>query len=273
MLKNQLHLGNKSVMAARSALSNLIDMTAPEQAGVTNHPFVARLIKGMNNVDPPNKKYNQIWSPQIVLNYIKNMPSNENLSLLALSRKTVTLAALVSGSRCQSLHKLLTVNMTETEDCFCCRLPLTLKTSKSSQREQVLHLPKYHDPQLCVFSALKEYQSRTEQLRPPSTDRFFIISMHPFNAATGGTLARWIKELMEMAGIDVSIYTTHSTRKAATSQASELSVPLGTILRAAGWASHHTFAQYYKLPVVAHTTFANAVLAPYNVRTSHQNMH
>ena len=208
-----------------------------------------------------------------MLNHIKNMPPNDQLSLLELSRKTVTLAALVLGSLCQSLHKLLKANMMETDECLCCRLPLTVKMSKASQREQVLHFPRYSDPQLRVFSAIKEYQARTEQLRHPSTDQFFIISMKPFTAATANTLARWIKELMEVAGINISIYTTHSTHKAATSQASESLVPLGTILRAAGWASHHTFAPYYKLPVVDHNTFATAVLTPLNTLSKHQNQH
>ncbi len=227
MLKDQLQLGHESVSAARSAIANLIDMVAPHQAGITNHPFVSRLIKGMANVNPPAKRYHQIWSPQLVLSCLRAMPPNEELSLLELSKKTVMLAALVTGSQCQSLHNILLTNMEESEDCFCCRLPLVLKTSKASQREQVLHFPKYQDQKLCVFTAIKHYKTRTELLRPSATDKLFIISQSPYNAEAGGTISRWIKELMEAAGIDMAVYTSHSMRKAATSQASDSSVSCG----------------------------------------------
>ncbi len=92
----------------------------------------------------------------------------------------------------------------------------------------------------------------------------------PFRAAAQDTVARWIKECMEAAGVDVEKYNVHSTRKAATSAASEAAVPLATILRATGWASGHTFAKYYKLPIVQHAEFANAVLSG-NVRPAHTN--
>ena len=75
---------------------------------------------------------------------------------------------------------------------------------------------------------------------------------------------------MESAGMDVEKYNVHSPRKAATSAVSEASVPLATILRAAGWASSHTFANYYKLPIVRHAEFANAVLIG-GVQPTHTN--
>ena len=111
---------------------------------------------------------------------------------------------------------------------------------------------------------------RTEYLRSKTADQLYNISMHPYTPATCGTISQWIKEIMELAGIDVSVYTTHSTRKAATSQAAEASVPIGVTLRAAGWTNSQTFAQYYRLLVADHSSFASAVLRPHTLN-SHVN--
>ena len=51
---------------------------------------------------------------------------------------------------------------------------------------------------------------------------------------------------MQMAGIDVAIYKSHSVRAASTSKAWEHGVPIEEILRTAGWSSAATFATYYK---------------------------
>ncbi len=269
-LKDIHHLSYKSVAAARSAVGNYAVMVDSKYEGLMSHPLISKLMKGMANLNPQTKTYQQIWNPQAVLQHLNNMADNEDLSLLYLTKKVAMLAALVTGSRCQTLHKLTRNRMTDTGDCFCCNAPLTLKTSKPDDKEQVVHLPKYVDKKLCVYRAVKHYKDRTEGLRKQSSQQLFIISRAPYTPAAQSTIAGWIKSVMADAGIDTSLYTTHSTRKASTSQAAEVSVPLGTIMKAAGWAGSSTFAQYYRLPVVKHDTFANAVLRPAPI-TNHFN--
>ncbi len=196
------------------------------------------------------------------MDHLQNMADNEDLSLLYLTKKVAMLAALVTGSRCQTLHTLRRDRMTDNGDCFCCNTPLTLKTSKPDDREQVIHLPKYVNKKLCVYSAVKHYKDRTEPLRKPNSQQLFIISRAPYTPAARDTVSGWIKAVMADAGIDTSLYTTHSTRKASTSQAADVAVPIGTIMKAAGWSNSHTFARFYRLPITEHDTFANAVLRP-----------
>ncbi len=269
-LKNRQHLSYKSVSAARSAVGNYALMVHSKYDGLMNHPLISKLMKGMANLNPQIKTYQQIWNPQVVLQHLQNMADNQDLSLLYLSKKVAMLAALVTGSRCQTLHKLRRDRMTDTGDCFCCNAPLTLKTSKPDDKEQVIHLPKYVDSKLCVYSAVKHYKDITDKLRDPASQELFIISRAPFNPAAQSTVAGWIKSVMADAGIDTSLYTTHSTRKASTSQAADVSVPIGTIMKAAGWANSNTFARFYRLPVLNHDMFANAVLRP-APRTNHFN--
>ncbi|GFO41893.1 histone-lysine N-methyltransferase SETMAR [Plakobranchus ocellatus] len=52
-----------------------------------------------------------------------------------------------------------------------------------------------------------------------------------------------------MAGIDVTIFTAHSTRAASTSKALKAGVPLTTIMSVAGWSQSSTFARFYKKDV------------------------
>ncbi|XP_071810752.1 uncharacterized protein [Apostichopus japonicus] len=74
------------------------------------------------------------------------------------------------------------------------------------------------------------------------------------------TLSRWIKLVLEQAGVHVVQYAAHSTRAASTSAADSRNLPVDDILRTVGWASGRTFVQYYKKPIVSNKTFAMAVL-------------
>ena len=263
-LKDTLNLGIKSVMAARAAIGNYATMVDVNNKDITADVLISKLIQGMKNLTPPLRTYHHIWDPEQVLQYLRSLPPNEELTLYQLSCKTAMLAALVTGSRCQSVHYITKSKMQITHGtCYCCKVPPILKTSKWDGKDHVLHLPKFEDTRVCVFTAVCDYLDRTAALRPPNCDKLFIISRRPFTAAAGSTISGWIKTCMTQAGIDTSVYTTHSTRKASTSKA-DVSVPLVTILRAAGWASGHTFAQYYKLPMLNHMDFAAAVLNPVN---------
>ena len=49
---------------------------------------------------------------------------------------------------------------------------------------------------------------------------------------------------MELSGIDIQTYSTHSTRSAASSKAKSMGTSLKNI-KDAGWKSEKTFAQHY----------------------------
>ena len=157
------------------------------------------------------------------------------------------------------------------DECYCCKIPPVLKMSKWEDHNHTLHLPKYHDPKICVFTAVVDYLACTKALRAKDKDKLFIITRRPFTPAVGVTVSGWVKTCMEQAGVDTTKYKTHSTRKASTSQAAAASMLLATILKAAGWASGSTFAQFYHLPVMDHSSFATAVLTPVTPSTHLNN--
>ena len=51
--------------------------------------------------------------------------------------------------------------------------------------------------------------------------------------------------MLETAGIDISIYKSHSTRAAASTSMKENLFSVEDILRTAGWSNVQTFAKFY----------------------------
>ena len=55
----------------------------------------------------------------------------------------------------------------------------------------------------------------------------------------------------------MSIFNPHSTRSASVSA---VKVPIGTILKTAGWSKDCTFRKFYKKPVTDNMQFAESIL-------------
>ncbi|KAK3776670.1 hypothetical protein RRG08_047601 [Elysia crispata] len=58
----------------------------------------------------------------------------------------------------------------------------------------------------------------------------------PFKPVSKETIRRWIKHIMEMADINVEIFTPDSTRAASTSYAMNQGLPIEAKVAAAGWS-------------------------------------
>lgn len=79
-----------SLSCIRSAISFVL---GPE---IGQNEIVKRFFEGLSRLRPPEPKYEATWDPKIVLDYFKNL-NNNDLSLEILSKKLVTLLALVTG--------------------------------------------------------------------------------------------------------------------------------------------------------------------------------
>ena len=67
---------------------------------------VVRFMKGVARTRPALPRYHCIWDVNVVLDVCRMQPLVEFLSLYDLTLRTVTLLALVSAQRCQTLHML-----------------------------------------------------------------------------------------------------------------------------------------------------------------------
>lgn len=111
---------------------------------------------------------------------------------------------------------------------------------------------------ICVVHVLKEYLDRTKNIR--NGPKLFVITQKPYTAAAKSTIANWIKLGLQLAGINLNLFTPHSTRSASTSAVVN-KVPIDTIIKTAGWSKDCTFRKFYKRPVTNDSSFSTAVLS------------
>ena len=78
----------------------------------------------------------------------------------------------------------------------------------------------------------KQYIDVTKSVKGSITC-LFITASKPYRPASKDTLARWIKSVLHDSGIDMTIFTPHSTKLASTSKAAT-KVPIETVPKAGG---------------------------------------
>ena len=247
-----LGLGYDSLNTARSALSSL-GLTF-EGFRVGCHPLVVRYMKGAFNLNPPKPRYSCIWDVTLVLTALRGMAPVDQLSLRDLTLKVTMLMALVQAARVQSLHMLSKDGYKRTEDRFIFMLNGSIKQNRPGYRVGSLEFKAYPpDERLCVYVGLNEYLVRTRDLRIGTGGGSLLLLSYvkPHGHVTRDTISRWIRTVLDMAGIDSTVYGGGSVRAAAVSKARANAVPLATIMGKAGWTREGTFARFYNKEIVA----------------------
>ena len=74
-------------------------------AGNTNaiqHLLIARLIKGIDNIQPKKPRYTHTWDVSVLLDYLKS-PQLDLGNIKHLAKKTVTLLAITTAAHCSEI--------------------------------------------------------------------------------------------------------------------------------------------------------------------------
>lgn len=219
--------------SCRSALSLILGPT------ISNDDRLQRFFKGVFRLRPPQPKYNVTWDTNCVLDRVTEWYwyPNIELSLDLLSNKTVTLLALITAHRVQTLSKINIKNIQMTPGCILIKIPDILKTTKIGSKQPILYLPFFtENPSICPAETLLCYLNRTAPLR--KSDSLFVAIKKPHKPVGTQTLSRWIKRTLSDCGIDVTVFSAHSTRHAATSRARSRGVSIDTIRNTAGWSGN-----------------------------------
>lgn len=238
---------------------SVISLIASEKVG--SHHLVKRFFRGIAVLRPQRPRYDFIWDPSPVITYLSALPPHQELSLELLCKKLVTLLALTTAQRMQTLAAIRCSNVF-VSDRLVIKIPARLKTSGIGRSQSLLVFkPFLSNPELCVFSLVRTYLQLTRKFRPHNCDFFFISYRKPHSAVSSQTLGRWVKTMLAAAGIDVSIFSAHSTRHAATSFAASKGVNLDEIRRTAGWSkTSAVFARFYNRPIVKDPSFQATIL-------------
>ena len=244
----------------RSALSGVLPPIDGFPVG--QHPLVVRLLKGVQNLRPALPRYKHCWDVDTVLDYLRSLPSNKDLSLKILTHKLAALLALTSPKRSSDLKLLDLRFMRILPEGVEFKLPGLTKTSSEVSS---VFFAKYVDcDDLCVLRCLQCYILRTSTFRPlpdPETPSQLLISYHrPHGPVKSCSIARWIKSVLDSAGIDTGIFKAHSTRSASTTKARSKGVPLDEVVKMADWSGTSTFKRFYYRPTF-NDAYARAVLS------------
>ena len=250
-----------AINTAKSAISSFV--ICSENNNIADNTEITRFMKGIFNLRPPYPKYTVTWDVSQVLTFLKTLSPSDDLSLKHLTLKTVCLIALISGQRAQSIHDMDLDHCSVSENSSMKFFMTNLSKQVKPGIQQVpITVSKYTtDEHLCPLSSIQMYIQKTSTLR--KSNKLWISFVKPHHAVGRQTISRWLKTILNMSGIDTSIFKAHSTRMASTSKASNMGVGLETILKTAGWSGAQNFKKFYQREVQpSGKSFADGVLSP-----------
>ena len=250
----------RSLNAYRSAISSVHDRV--EGVAVGQHPLVSRLLKGVFNLRPPQPRYTSTWDVSQVLAYLEGLGENSALPLQMITLKLVMLMALTRPTRAADLQQL--------DLRFRRYLPEGVKFQASGLAKQTrankpiadFFFPGFTQKEkLCPVTTLKAYEKATEQFRKTEEQqKLFIATIRPHKPVAASTIARWLRTVLERAGIDTTIFKAHSTRGASVSAAANAGITTSEIMQSADWSSESTFKRFYYKPVQS-AVFGETILS------------
>ena len=236
-------MSHSSIGTARSALSSFLPLFEGHELG--SHPLVVRLMKGVFEQRPALPKYSMTWDVGQVLRYLQSLPESAELSFKLFSYRLAMLLCLLTGQRGHAVHSLVINDILINPSLTCCRIVYSTKhkTTRKGYHTKPAEIAAYPDKKLCLVDHLHRYLLITAKLR--KSDGLFVTLQRPHTSIARATLSRWIKEVLKAAGVDINMFSAHSTRSASTSAAAFSGASLETILEAASWSSQLTFARFY----------------------------
>lgn len=221
--------------------------------------LISKFMKGVFFQSPPKPRYQFTWNVSSVLKFLRTLFPLEGLSLKLLTFKLTALIALAAAPRAQTLVSMDLNHMLIQRNSVIFSFPVWLKTSRVGRRQSFsLCLEHFQDEHLCVFHTLLHYINVTKSVRKSQK---LLISYETYKAVTTSTIARWLKSVLDMSGIDTKVFKAHSYRSASVSAAFSRGCVLKRILDTADWSSDKNFRKFYFRHSVTkdQVSFANAV--------------
>lgn len=97
---------------------------------------------------------------------------------------------------------------------------------------------------LRVVDKVLLYVEQTEILISPDETALLVTHVKPHKKPVKDTIRRWISEMLNRRGVDMSIYTSNSTRHASSSNAVSCGTLLNIVLSKGGWFSYSVFRKH-----------------------------
>ena len=126
--------------------------------------------------------------------------------------------------------------MNRTRLCGPCRAAITGSFS--------LRTSHYKDKKLCVMHTLLYYIKRVQTKR---LSRKVLVSYVTYKEKSMNTVARWLKNVLQLSGISTDTLKAHSYRAASASAAFDRGCCLKTNFSTADWSSDKNFKRSFTI--------------------------
>jgi integrase len=245
----------------KSVIMETLKILSSAQYNNISFNCLNRFMKGLFVVKAPKPRYVFTWNVKDVLDLIAKWMPLDTLSLKLLTYKLVSLIALCTAARAQTLKALDVSKLCFKDNTVIFNCGDGLKNCKPGQNF-VVELDLFERSSLCPVRTLKQYLRVTKSLRKDSQ---LFVSYVTYKGVTTSTLARWLKNVLSMAGINIGQFKAHSFRGAASSAAASKGCKIVDILKTANWKSVKNFRKFYLRSVEGsstnrYPTFQNCVL-------------
>ena len=186
------------------------------------------------------------------VDFISSLGPNAQLSIKLLSYKPVGLLALSAPDRASGLAvRDLRFRYFHPEGVEFKLPELTKNVKPGENLKRCFHASFPGNDLQCVCSCLREYENRTISWRPKDSskpNKLLLSFINPHNPVSSATVARWLKELLHMSGIDTSTFKAHSIRGSVTTEVARQGFSISDILQFADWSQQNTFIKFYYRP-------------------------
>ena len=193
----------------RSAISFFLRNDFPN---LGNDPCITRMFTYFYKERPSFPRYTVTWDVNKVLGFLAKWHPPASLSLKQLTLKTVALVALTCSDRAQTLQALRVDRVSSTPQGLEFVVFDRLKTSRRGRPARVVKCVSWDAPELDVATYVHRYIDRTLTLRLRAYRKGLGKPTQLFLSHKSGlpvaraTISRWVKEVMNLAGVDTSIF-------------------------------------------------------------------
>lgn len=149
-----------------------------------------------------------------MLNLFLPWQPNCFLSRKKLSAKLAVLLCLIS---CRLVSDVRTLDITG-QTFSSSGVTFTLSRRTKCNTRVLFYQPFPYSPMLCVVQCLKAYEAMSTEFRPLDKCQLLIALRRLHKAVSSPTIARWVRWMMQEAGIDLQHFGAHSALGAVTSK-------------------------------------------------------
>ena len=247
-----LTLNGAALNTIRSSLSFFLQYDIPDLGYDTT---ITRLFKYFYLERPSFPRYVVTWDVGKVLDFLASWHPAKSLDMKQLTLKTVSLVALTSCDRAQTLHLLSVEQVHISAHGIEFVVPNILKTSKKGKPARVVSCVSWDDDRLNVCKYVHAYIDRTFKFRVRAVKRGYpkpsqlFLSHRTGRPVKRASISRWVRQVLSLAGIDASTFGPGSCRGASASAAARQGASAQQIMAAGSWSNLGTFSKFYNRPV------------------------